>query len=449
MSLNGSGVFVVNSAGQPVVANTLIEAAVFNAFTADVATALSTAVYKDGQQTITANIPMSGFRFTGLGAAATRTDSVRGGDVQDSGMLWGGTAGGTADALTLTLTPAITAYVAGQRFIFKSGAAANTGAATMQINGIATPGAIQLNGSALSAGQIEANRWYEVLVSSTGPTVFQLNKFEMTSLAAYLPLAGGTMTGALNGSFQTIANHATTADIWAKDTTFFNSAVTVTAIPNSPQAGSMRWLQPANGTVYTHDGGNINILNGGSNYTTVTNDWILVRSKSTTLNDLIIFRANGQPLALPSATDSVTGAVELATSAEIKTGTDTGRVPTPAGILAAMGFTAYVQTADQAHPGSGGLITVAHGLPRAPVLMQMLAKNVTGEFNWSTGETFVMPNAMGDSGYGATLFADATNVYARFSNLGANANTRVMNKTTGALATMTDANWSFFIRAWA
>lgn len=77
MSFNGSGVFVVNSAGQPVVATTLIEASVFNAFSADVATGLSTCVTKDGQTVITANLPMAGFKFTGLAAGSAAGNSVR------------------------------------------------------------------------------------------------------------------------------------------------------------------------------------------------------------------------------------------------------------------------------------------------------------------------------------------------------------------------------------
>ena len=77
MSFNGSGTFVINSAGQPVSANTLIEAAVFNAFTADIATGLSTAIAKDGQTTVTANLPMAGFKFTGLGAGSANGHSLR------------------------------------------------------------------------------------------------------------------------------------------------------------------------------------------------------------------------------------------------------------------------------------------------------------------------------------------------------------------------------------
>lgn len=77
MSFNGSGTFVINSSGQPVSANTLIEASVFNAFTADIATGLSTAITKDGQTTVTANLPMAGYKFTGLGAGSANGHSLR------------------------------------------------------------------------------------------------------------------------------------------------------------------------------------------------------------------------------------------------------------------------------------------------------------------------------------------------------------------------------------
>lgn len=77
MSLNGSGVFNVNSAGQPVVAGTLITAAAFNAYTADVAAALSTALYSDGQRVNAANLAMGGFKLTGLAAGSAAGDSVR------------------------------------------------------------------------------------------------------------------------------------------------------------------------------------------------------------------------------------------------------------------------------------------------------------------------------------------------------------------------------------
>ena len=76
MSLNGSGVYSPNTAGQPVVAGTTITDTAFNALVNDIATALSTAIYKDGQQTVTANIPLGGYKITGLGTGTATTDAA-------------------------------------------------------------------------------------------------------------------------------------------------------------------------------------------------------------------------------------------------------------------------------------------------------------------------------------------------------------------------------------
>jgi hypothetical protein len=59
VSYNGSGVWTANSTGLPVVTGTTISSTMFNAFTADVATGLSTAVCKDGQQTCTQRVPFA------------------------------------------------------------------------------------------------------------------------------------------------------------------------------------------------------------------------------------------------------------------------------------------------------------------------------------------------------------------------------------------------------
>jgi hypothetical protein len=77
MSFNGTGTFLINTAGQPVVASTVISATTFNLLTADLANGLTNVITKDGQTTVTANIPMSNFKITGLGAATTANDAVR------------------------------------------------------------------------------------------------------------------------------------------------------------------------------------------------------------------------------------------------------------------------------------------------------------------------------------------------------------------------------------
>lgn len=76
MSFNGSGTFLINSAGQPVVTNTIISSTAFNALTADLATGLSTCLTKDGQTTPTANIPLGGFKLTNVGAPTLSGDAL-------------------------------------------------------------------------------------------------------------------------------------------------------------------------------------------------------------------------------------------------------------------------------------------------------------------------------------------------------------------------------------
>jgi hypothetical protein len=127
----------------------------------DMADGLSTCLLKDGTQTVTANIPMSGFQFTGLGSGTARSSSITVAQVQDSAVTWCGTFGGTATALTATLAPAITAYATGMRVI-GTAASTVTGAATIQLNGISSPpsvrkkmasGLVALTGGEWVAGQ--------------------------------------------------------------------------------------------------------------------------------------------------------------------------------------------------------------------------------------------------------------------------------------------------------
>lgn len=71
------GSFSLYTPGNPVVTNTTISSSWANNTLSDIATGLSTCVLKDGTQTITANIPMSGYKLTGLAAGTSNGDSVR------------------------------------------------------------------------------------------------------------------------------------------------------------------------------------------------------------------------------------------------------------------------------------------------------------------------------------------------------------------------------------
>lgn len=77
-------------------------------------------------------------------------------------------AGGTADALTLTYSPALAAYTSGQTFQFYKNGSNNTGAVTLNINGLGAKAVVKRDGStALSAADMVANALYVVTYDGT------------------------------------------------------------------------------------------------------------------------------------------------------------------------------------------------------------------------------------------------------------------------------------------
>ena len=178
MARDGAGTY--NLPQPPFVSGTVISSTATNSNNSDIAAALTQSIARDGQTVPTANLPMGTYRHTGVGNAVARTDYAAMGQVQDGAGIWCGTAGGTANALTLTPSPAITAYAAGQMFRFTAGAAANTGATTVAVSGL-TAQAIQNAGAALTGGEIAANRQYSVLYDGAA---FQLQNFAPTAIPA-------------------------------------------------------------------------------------------------------------------------------------------------------------------------------------------------------------------------------------------------------------------------
>lgn len=76
MPRNGAGTYNL-PAGNPVVTGTTISSTWANTTLSDMATALTNSISKDGQTTPTANLPMGGFRLTGLGAGSALGQSLR------------------------------------------------------------------------------------------------------------------------------------------------------------------------------------------------------------------------------------------------------------------------------------------------------------------------------------------------------------------------------------
>jgi hypothetical protein len=165
----------------------------------DIADALSNVICKDGQTTITANLPMAGYRHTGVGDASARDHYATVKQLQDGSFLKLGSVGGTANAITANLTPAISAYVDGMTVCLTPTAAiTGTGGATLAINGISGAKDIKVYHS--KYGFVDVQQWdmvadvrYLLMYDSTEDAFILLNS-SMPHVLSYDYEVGASLT---------------------------------------------------------------------------------------------------------------------------------------------------------------------------------------------------------------------------------------------------------------
>lgn len=178
MPFNGSGVFNLSyNWNDDKTAGIKITASRMQAQDADMASGLTKALTKDGQTVPTADLPMGGYKHTGVANGAARNQYPSVAQVQDGSVVTAADTG-SADAYVITLTPAITAYATGQLFWVKV-ANTNTGASTLNVNGVGTKTVKKGGTTDVAAGDLEADKVYGFhydgtnfqLVSAVVPTV--------------------------------------------------------------------------------------------------------------------------------------------------------------------------------------------------------------------------------------------------------------------------------------
>lgn len=248
MSFNGSGVFVINSSGQPVVSATTITAAAHNALTADLASGLSSCITKDGQTTVTANLPMSTYKFTGLGNGSARTDSANLANLQDGTGIYVGTVGGTADVITLTPAPAIASYTAGQTFRFLA-SGANTTNVTVNVSGLGAKALTKNGTTALTADDIASGSMVTITYDGT--------RFLLSAPGlATIPVGGiSAATAASTYIAKSIADAK--GDILTASANNTPAILTVGSngkvlVADSTQTTGLNWASPASAVSYMH-----------------------------------------------------------------------------------------------------------------------------------------------------------------------------------------------------
>ena len=187
MSYNGSGVFTINTAGQPVITGTTISSTTFNNLTADLATGLTTALTKDGQSTPTANIGMGAFKITNLAAGTVASDAARLDQVQGGAATFITVTG--TDTLTGTVVPALSAYATGNQFSFLV-ANTNTGAVTINVDGIGSKAITRTGTTALVAGDMVAGQAVEIIYDGTRFQLVNGNSFTNLKVSGTLGVTG-------------------------------------------------------------------------------------------------------------------------------------------------------------------------------------------------------------------------------------------------------------------
>ena len=280
---------------------------------------------------------------------------------------------------------------------------------------------------------------------------------------------------------------ATTTDIGAQNTNFLRVTGTTTITGFGTNYNGPRFLRFAGALTLTH--GSALVLPGGANITTAAGDVAVAIPKATTGTAdgwVVLYQATTSPYALKGANTDITslaspalagatattqtagdnttkvattafvttsnpasstttaGHVELATTAETQTGSDTARSITPAGLKGALLFSNAFESAEQTVAGNTTL-NIAHGLGAVPKIFQVVLRCKTAEMGFSVGDEVAYSYHYVAGVSVIETSADATNIIINYTG----SNTRVLNKTTQADSTITAGSWRFVARAWA
>ena len=167
----------------------------------DLATGINSCINKDGSNAFTGAADLGSQKITALADGTAHTDGINAGQIQDGGLIFQATDSGSANTYAIALTPAVTAYVAGQVFHFKA-ANASSGASTLNVNGLGAKNIKKKNDQAIAAGDIEEDAIVSVIYDGTS---FQMLSQLGTSAGS---MSSWTLSGD-SGSNQTISDSDT------------------------------------------------------------------------------------------------------------------------------------------------------------------------------------------------------------------------------------------------
>jgi hypothetical protein len=141
----------------------------------DMADGINSTLEKSGSNAATGNLDIGSNRITLVADGTAKTDVATVNQIQSNGPAFQATDTGTANTYVIALTPAITAYAAGQEFTFKAGAASTT-ASTLNVNTLGAKALKKLHDQDIASGDIESG--------SIVTAVYDGTNFQVTSQLA-------------------------------------------------------------------------------------------------------------------------------------------------------------------------------------------------------------------------------------------------------------------------
>lgn len=125
---------------------------------------------RDGSGRPTQAINWNGQKLVNLGAGESATDAVNIGQSQRASFLYAEDTGNSDNEIVVNLSPAVTGYVPGQRFIFKAAHTNTASEVTFKANNAGVC-RVRINGEDdLGFSAIRAGVMYEAIYSETGNT---------------------------------------------------------------------------------------------------------------------------------------------------------------------------------------------------------------------------------------------------------------------------------------
>lgn len=285
MARNGSGTYSLPST--MAVSGQVASSTTVNTIMDDIATALTDSVNKDGTKAWAANQPMGSKKFTGIADGSSRTDSVSLGQVQDGVLNWVD-GGGTADAITATYSPAITALVNGQICNVRATAANATTTPTFAPNGLTARTIKKLGAQALLAGDIFGNdHELHLRYNSSGPHWELLNPGGVGATTTQVLEGVSTTTNvtpdALAALWEQGSNVASAATMALGEGGYFfiTGTTTITDIDfTTDKAGRRAWLKFNDVVTVTHHATTL-ICPGAANIVTKAGDMMEIISEGS------------------------------------------------------------------------------------------------------------------------------------------------------------------------